>query len=238
MNLKVVGLIFFGILPIVVLTIFSGPIGQDQLYHQFADQNQYFGIPNFWNVISNIPFLLVFGYGLWEFKRSSQSLSWIVFLIGIALVGPGSAYYHWDPRDASLVWDRLPMTIGFMGLTSFILTQVFQLRWEKQLVLILLLLGVYSILHWINYDDLRIYAWVQFAPIVLVIYCAIFFPSPILKPGLLMGAVGFYSLAKIVEHSDKEIFQITEVMSGHALKHPLAAVAVLFLIQTNRLEKL
>lgn len=231
---KVYGLIFFSLAPVILLISFSGAIPQDQLYHQFADQNAIFGIPNFWNVLSNIPFVLVWLYGVSQFKYSSRSLSWIVFLTGIALVGPGSAYYHWDPMDSTLVWDRLPMTIGFMGLSSFILTQVFNLAWEKQLTIILLLLGAYSIFHWVNFDDLRIYAWVQVAPIVMVIYCAIFFPSPVLKPTLLSGAVVFYGLAKFVEHYDKEIFEVTEFMSGHAMKHPLAAVAVYFLIQTNR----
>ena len=35
------------------------PLLQDQTYHQFADQRELFGIPNFWNVISNLPFVAV-----------------------------------------------------------------------------------------------------------------------------------------------------------------------------------
>ena len=31
-------------------------IPQDQAYHLFADQRVLVGIPNFWNVVSNIPF--------------------------------------------------------------------------------------------------------------------------------------------------------------------------------------
>jgi hypothetical protein len=31
------------------------PLLQDQAYHQFADQRELFGIPNFWNVVSNLP---------------------------------------------------------------------------------------------------------------------------------------------------------------------------------------
>ena len=38
---------------------FVKPIPQDAAYHNFADQREVLGIPNFWNVISNIPFILV-----------------------------------------------------------------------------------------------------------------------------------------------------------------------------------
>ena len=35
------------------------PIAQDQNYHQFADQRKLLGIPNFWTVFSNLPFIAV-----------------------------------------------------------------------------------------------------------------------------------------------------------------------------------
>ncbi len=40
------------------------PIPQPQLYHNFADQRSLSGIPNFWNVISNLPFLIIGGWGI------------------------------------------------------------------------------------------------------------------------------------------------------------------------------
>jgi hypothetical protein len=40
------------------------PIPQDPSYHQFADQRTLLGIPNFWNVVSNLPFVLVGAIGL------------------------------------------------------------------------------------------------------------------------------------------------------------------------------
>jgi hypothetical protein len=47
------------------------PIVQNQNYHDFADQRTLFGIPHFWNVVSNIPFLGIGAAGLWQFDRSS-----------------------------------------------------------------------------------------------------------------------------------------------------------------------
>ena len=41
------------------------PIPQGQSYHQFSDQQTLFVSPNFWNVVWNLPFLVVgaAGYG-------------------------------------------------------------------------------------------------------------------------------------------------------------------------------
>ena len=97
------------------------PIAQNQAYHDFADRGQFLGIPNFFAVISNIPFLLVGIAGL-RYCRSSLLLSyrlaWVIFFAGVAIISAGSAWYHLNPNNDALVWDRLPMTIAFMGLLA------------------------------------------------------------------------------------------------------------------------
>src|SRR5882757_9254155 len=40
------------------------PVPQSQIYHGFADHQTIYGIPNFWNVASNLPFMLVGALGL------------------------------------------------------------------------------------------------------------------------------------------------------------------------------
>src|SRR5215468_7870367 len=51
-------LVFFGVMAISLAgLLLLPPILQDQNYHQFADQRTILGIPNFWNVVSNLPFL-------------------------------------------------------------------------------------------------------------------------------------------------------------------------------------
>jgi Ceramidase len=87
------------------------PIPQDPSYHQFADQRTLLGVPNFWNVVSNLPFVLVGATGLWRFGRDRASF---FLFLGVFLTGFGSAYYHWDPSSGSLFWDRLPMALTFM----------------------------------------------------------------------------------------------------------------------------
>jgi hypothetical protein len=53
----------WGIGGIVALGLLLSPrIGQPQSYHQFADQRTLLGIPHFFDVLSNLGFLVV---GLW-----------------------------------------------------------------------------------------------------------------------------------------------------------------------------
>src|SRR4051812_12165805 len=89
----------------LVALLLVPPLFQDQSYHQFADQRKLLGIPNFWNVISNLPFIAVGVAGLWRFHRHPAT---VVLFSGMVLTGFGSAYYHLNPTDATLFWDRLP----------------------------------------------------------------------------------------------------------------------------------
>jgi hypothetical protein len=51
------------------------PLLQDQSYHQFADQRELFGIPNFWNVVSNLPFIAVGAVGLLQVRRDAIAIA-------------------------------------------------------------------------------------------------------------------------------------------------------------------
>ena len=94
---------------------FVPPIPQPQHYHQFADRKTLLGIPNFWNVVSNLPFIAVGAIGLQYFRRD---MSAGVFFLGVFLTGFSSSYYHWNPNDAGLFWDRLPMAVAFMAILA------------------------------------------------------------------------------------------------------------------------
>src|SRR5262245_57499094 len=87
------------------------PISQDQNYHDFADQRTILGIPHFWNVVSNLPFIAVGVAGLGLFPRN-PAIAFLFF--AIAMTGFGSGYYHLDPNDRTLFWDRSTIAVGFM----------------------------------------------------------------------------------------------------------------------------
>ena len=141
------------------------PIPQSQLYHAFADQRTLCGVPHFWNVVSNLPFILVGALGLMHVRRN---LSARVFFVGVFLTGFGSSYYHWAPNDWGLFWDRLPMTLAFMAILSNIIEERVDQRVGQLLLWPLVALGVVSLLVWLRFDDLRLYAWVQFFPCIVL----------------------------------------------------------------------
>jgi hypothetical protein len=84
------------------------PLLQDQSYHQFADRREFFGIPNFWNVVSNLPFIAVGAAGLLRFRRDATTA---VLFAGLFLTG-FVVLLSSDPNDDTLFWDRLPMTLA------------------------------------------------------------------------------------------------------------------------------
>src|SRR5262249_16147692 len=93
-------LVFFSLMAISLgAFLLLPPISQDQSYHQFADQRTILGIPNFWNVVSNLPFLAVGAAGLRRFRNDPAT---VVFFLGVFLTGIGSSYYHWNPNDETL----------------------------------------------------------------------------------------------------------------------------------------
>lgn len=203
------------------------PIRQDVSYHAFADTRLFFGIHNCLDVVSNLPFLIIGILGLRLCFRSELgelSHAWVLFFIGVGLVSVGSAYYHWNPNNESLVWDRLAMTIAFMALFAALLGEYLHQRVGKLLLWPLVLIGLASVVYWHSADDLRMYAWVQFFPLLVIPLLMLMFDSMYTLNRLILLALGWYVLAKIVEFNDSFILEATTgVVSGHTLKHIFAA---------------
>lgn len=222
-----------GILLIYILGSFIwvftlSPIHQPQSYHAFADTRMIFGIPNFFNVLSNIFFLIVGLLGIRfciHYDFSNTKKAWLIFFVGVALVGVGSSYYHWNPNNATLVWDRLPMTIGFMGLLIGLLSEYVDNRISNNfLLLFTLLFGAATVLYWYLTDDLRFYLWVQFMPLIVILLLISLFKSHYDREWIILLVLVFYILAKITELYDAEIFTVTNnFVSGHTIKHYMAA---------------
>ncbi len=234
MNQKIKTNIILGIIGLTFLAIMMRePIIQNIEYHNFADKRPFMGINNFGDVFSNIVFIFTGIFGLHTLRKSSNikaTLSWSIFFVGVLLVAPGSAWYHWNPNNSTLVWDRLPMTIAFMGLFTAMISTFISLRFERLLLPISLLFGFSSVILWDISGDLRLYYFVQIVPLVVIPTVIVLFKSKTIDPKYLVFALLFYVLAKIVEFSDKDIFAFTDfTISGHTLKHLAAAVAPLII---------
>ena len=217
------------LLPLMALVLAGEPIAQDDAYHRFADTRIFWAIPNTLDVLSNLPFLLV-GVAGWMTARASMGarLAWQIHFAGTALVCIGSGWYHWAPDNASLIWDRLPITIAFMGLFVAMLAEHLDPRTERVFLVPALLVGVGSVLWWAHSGDLRAYVWVQFGPLLALPVLLLFFPGRFSHRYFLLYGLGFYAAAKLAEHWDREIFELSaQWVSGHTLKHLLAACAPL-----------
>jgi hypothetical protein len=189
-------------------------------------------------VVSNAPFLIVglAGITLGACGRlTGYSICWFTFFLGVSLVSVGSAYYHWHPDNDSLVWDRLPITVGFIGLFMAIVSESVHPKLGNVLLLPGLLLGVGSVLYWHFYDDLRLYAWVQYAPLLILPAVLALYSSQYSHRYMLLIALACYLLAKLFEVFDREVFAILNGrVAGHAIKHLWAAAGCLCILQMLR----
>jgi hypothetical protein len=245
----------FVITAILGVTDFFLPrIPQPLSYHQFADQRGWLGVPNFGDVVSNVPFAIVGVWGLVYLLRlrpeempehfidRRERWPYLIIFCGLVLTAFGSGYYHLHPDNARLVWDRLPMTIVFMSLVAALIAERIDLRVGLWMLPVLLLIGAGSVLQWDlselhGVGDLRFYATVQVYS-VLFLLMVMLFPARYTFGSDLAVIAGFYVLAKVLETFDRPIFgALGRVVSGHTLKHLAAAFAgywILRMLQRRR----
>ena len=231
-------LLGLAVVPIAPLALY-GPIAQAPCYHNFADQQTLLGIPHFWNVVSNLPFLAVGFFGLLRCRgwapRFNRLTAW-TFLVLTACVCFGSSYYHWAPDNSTLVWDRLFIALlsGPLAILAFEDFSVRVPRFEW-LIPALLVTGL-SVLIWAMTDDgdggdLRAYIWATQVPALWLIALLIMRWNQCPRPGLWIGVLVLYGLARLTEVLDHQINELPLLLSGHTYKHLFAALACLLVVR-------
>jgi hypothetical protein len=203
------------------------PILQDQSYHHYADKRTLLGVQNFWNVVSNFPFIAIGAVGLRQFYRSPGTLA---LFLGVFLTGFGSSYYHWNPNDDTLFWDRLPMTLCFMAILAVVVEERVNVRFGAALLWPLLATGILNLMLWRWTGDLRLYGWVQFFPGVALPLLFLAFPPRYSGTFYWLLAVLLYAVAKLFEFGDHAVYR-SFILSGHTLKHLFAAVACFVILR-------
>jgi len=229
---------------IATIAVFSRPpIPQDPAYHHFADTRTVLGLPNGLNVLSNLAFAVVGLAGWWVLRRGRADLRdprerwpWGVFFFGVALTSLGSAWYHLAPSNETLVWDRLPMAVAFMGLFAAVIAERIDVRSGLRLLWPMVLLGVGGVLYWYftqrsgDGGDLRPYVLVQFYPVLAIPLVLVLFPRRYTLAVGFVGAWVGYGLAKVAELEDVPIYRLGGMVSGHTLKHLVAAAGIGILV--------
>jgi hypothetical protein len=233
------------IVPVVLLALIP-PIAQPQWYHDFADQRTLLCVPHALNVLSNLPFLLVGLWGLWylarrarpdQFEHARDVWFYGVFFGAVALTGIGSAYYHADPTNDRLLWDRLPLAVAFMALFSMILAERVNYRAGVALFVPFVLAGAGSVVYWHvtehwGQGDFRPYLIVQLLPLLVIPLIFVLFPARFNGTGDLIAALLCYLIAKGLELLDRQVYAQGQIVSGHTLKHLMAAMAPYFVLHS------
>jgi len=176
-------------------------------YNDFGDKRKVICIPNFMDVMSNL-FFVIFGmYYYYKYKD-------IYLTTGFILTCIGSMYYHIDPNMNTLLYDRLPM--------SFVFSMILARKLELNLLYttICIAYNILTVLYWYSTYNLSYYIASQLSLIIFFL----------LYDYGLRTCILIYILAKITETYDKQIYKLTNnLISGHTMKHILAAIAILFI---------
>jgi hypothetical protein len=227
--------------------VFAPPLLQDQAYHRFADTRAWLGVANAADTLSNLAFLVVGALGLAFLQRERAAASserfaspreirpYWVFFAGVALTSVGSAYYHLAPDDARLVWDRLPMTIAFMSLIAAVVSERVSVRVGGAMLWPLVLVGLASVAYWrwasvAGFENLRPYLAVQFGSIGVVLAVSLLYRSRYTHGWAIFALAAAYGIAKAAEVYDRPLFEAGQWLSGHTLKHLVAALGVYLLL--------
>jgi len=216
-----------------VVALLVPPIPQDLAYHDFADRRTMLGLQHGLNVLSNVGFLLAGGWALFRVMGATlparERVAGLIFAVGLLLTGLGSAWYHAAPSNATLVWDRLPLSALFPTVFAVVIGDRLSVAAGRALLAPLALGAIGSVVWWQLTDDLRAYAVAQFLPMLLIPLMLILLPGR--RPAApLVAGIALYAVGKAAELGDRTVLAAGGVVSGHTLKHLLAAAASVFIV--------
>ncbi len=222
-----------GLAILFVLALAGPAVHQPGSYHHFADQRALWQLPTALDVLSNLPFAFAGIIGwivLW--RMPSRALGNVeramvaLFFTGLLLTAFASAWYHLAPDDPGLAVDRCGMAVAFAGLLGLAAAGRISGRAGAWLGLAVLLLGPLAARSALHTGNVLPWAVLQFGGMALIVMLVPRHSRHAALPvrwGLVMLA---YAVAKLLELSDREVFELTaQWVSGHTLKHVIAAFA-------------
>lgn len=224
----------------LLLALLGPAVAQHAAYHAFADSHTRWGLPNAWDVLSNLPFAAVGLFGLYRLRtaRSTldrpQRLLALLALTGLWLTAAASSWYHLSPDDGRLVVDRLGMSVAFAGVLGLAGCRV-SARAGLAVAVFVLVAAPAAVLGWRATGNLLPWTVLQAGGTLLLLAMALLPAGPGIlhvRWGLVVGA---YALAKALEVGDHAVWQFTGgLVSGHTLKHLVAAAAAWPLVAALR----
>lgn len=213
------------------------PVINGPAFHRYADARALFGIPNAGDVLSNLPFVVIGLLGLFAARKVDGLPRGLValFFAGILGIGLGSGAYHAYPGDATLAFDWLPIVLALAWLSALLLADRVDLNAGRVAAVVLPLAAAASVAWWwggggtSDGGDMRWYAFLQLLFVVLVPVILFLYPRGRLERGPLLLGVACFVAARLVHSADQSVLEATGV-SGHTMKHLIAALAAYFVL--------
>src|SRR4051794_14086274 len=224
---------FLLLIPAILIAIAGAvlqPIPQPLSYHNSADHRAWLGIPNFGDIVSNLPFVIVgvlglivlFKPGATNFVDPIERWLYTMMFASLTLTAMGSAYYHLAPDNARLVCDRIPIMMVFMALLAAVIAERVSVHAGVVVFPILEIAWVASVLLWRSselrgHGDLRFYAGVQVYSI-LILLLALLLPPKYTRGSDFAAVLGVFILAKLLCGSEPALLSLWPNLIGGRLK--------------------
>ena len=226
-------LLLLACLGLVVPALFAPAVAQPSRYHEFADQRMLWGLPFAMDVLSNAAFALAGIAGAVALVMlpprslsNVQRAMAVLFFTGLVLTAGASSWYHEYPDEGGLAIDRCGMAFAFAGLLGLAAAGRVSERAGAALGLAVLALGPYCAHVAFARGNVLPWALLQFGGMALIIWLAALRPrhgALDIRWSIVLMA---YAVAKLLELNDHAIYQLTgQLVSGHTLKHVVAALA-------------
>lgn len=222
-----------------LLRLSLGPLPQDPAYHLLADTRTFLGsVPRAGDVLTNLAILAAGIFGLALRPRMTvapeERTAVNVLIAASILTAFGSAYYHWAPANATLIWDRLPIAIVLASLLALVMADRVHPLFAREALWPFTALGIASVILWggseaMGQGDLLPYLIVRIGAGIAIVLLLIARQPRHSGTMWLVAAVVTEIVMAIFERFDHEVFRLTSaVVSGHNVKHVLAGITLAF----------
>ncbi|MDJ0523699.1 MAG: hypothetical protein QNJ90_16655 [Planctomycetota bacterium] len=202
--------------------------------YEFACDGPLLGIPHFWNVVTNLAFLVVGWWGLRYLRRRGLALSpafrnWTGVWVSSVVLCFTSGAYHWFLTPWGLAVDRVAICGIIAFVTAHLIHVVLGRGPSLRISLGLLLLCEATVVVWVLGGSPWWYGALQaiagFGALALVIAAHArgrlsFSPKPVYL------FCGWYAVAKLLELFDVPICEALGFMGGHPWKHVASAIGL------------
>ena len=226
--------LFWALLAAFGVGLVAPAVPQISNYHAFADQRMAWGVPYLMDVLTNLPFAILGMWGLLLIALRGQEapdIRWSlagIFFGGLVVTSIGSTFYHWQPDNWGLAWDRIGMVVAFAGLLGLACADRISPRGGVAVAILVMLGGPLSVATWYLTGNLLPWVVVQGGGMLMIVILALMRPVQGAWNLPLGAIIALYGVAKLLELGDHAVFEWTQgLISGHSLKHMVAAMAAI-----------